>query len=462
MRALARDASNDEVKKRLDQFVLPFAIRVDHRLVTLAVAAGKERTEVKAPAGTTGEWTHTVTYPVGSKVVVEARRPGYRTQSLTISADARKAGIALILKRGHAWHSELGAEIGAAPTVGSGQVVVATHKPSLEIIEVTSGTARAVAFANNLDRFAATPLVDGNRAYAVLDDRLVCVDIVSRLLQWQYPDPQDPALLDLNPASLFVQPNPLILGQTQIFAGSVRGKIYTLAWDGLTVVTGPVTELDSQITGAPLVDHHHGLSTLYMPTTNGLDARDPTEADAQTGLEQRWFFASGGELVGRPTRVEIKGKPAILICDATGMVLAIDADPRVAEADRKIAAWPIDGGISAGATVHAPSHTAYVASGGGHDGAVVALDLDNVGQQRWRFPAQGAIGAIAGSPAVGRRGIYVGDDQGHLYCLDRDTGVERWQVDLGAKIVGGILAHEGRIFVPAFGGSLSCFDEGED
>jgi len=34
--------------------------------------------------------------------------------------------------------------------------------------------------------------------------------------------------------------------------------------------------------------------------------------------------------------------------------------------------------------------------------------------------------------------------------------------DVGAPVVGGLLAHDGRVYVPAAGGSLSCYEEGEE
>jgi outer membrane protein assembly factor BamB len=60
------------------------------------------------------------------------------------------------------------------------------------------------------------------------------------------------------------------------------------------------------------------------------------------------------------------------------------------------------------------------------------------------------------------RGIYIADAKGLLHCLDPLTGAERWKAEIGGAAVGGILAHDGRVFVPTKSGQLVCFEEGEE
>ena len=93
---------------------------------------------------------------------------------------------------------------------------------------------------------------------------------------------------------------------------------------------------------------------------------------------------------------------------------------------------------------------------------MIAIDLAHPGQLLWRFPAQGRSTPVAAAPAIGKRGIYIADQLGTLRCLDTATGVERWHADLGSAAASGILAHDGRIFVPTRAGLLVCFEEGEE
>jgi outer membrane protein assembly factor BamB len=62
---------------------------------------------------------------------------------------------------------------------------------------------------------------------------------------------------------------------------------------------------------------------------------------------------------------------------------------------------------------------------------------------------------------VGRKGVYVADANGVLYCINPKTGELQWQADLGSQVATGILAVNGRVYVPTRGGNLMCFEEGE-
>ena len=97
-------------------------------------------------------------------------------------------------------------------------------------------------------------------------------------------------------------------------------------------------------------------------------------------------------------------------------------------------------------------------------GRVACLDLSAAGQGRlrWKFPAQGSLGQISGRPALGQLGVYLADTGGMLYCLDAETGAERWRVDVGSPISTGLATHDGRIYVPTRGSGLLCFQEGEE
>jgi outer membrane protein assembly factor BamB len=139
--------------------------------------------------------------------------------------------------------------------------------------------------------------------------------------------------------------------------------------------------------------------------------------------------------------------------------MAINANPQVAESKRALGSWPLDGTGIAGAAYRAGQNVAYVAVA---EGRVMAVDLARPGQLIWRFPAQGTSGPLTAAPVIGQRGIYIADQQGTLHCLNAATGVERWRADLGSPASSGILAHEGRIFVPTRAGLLMCFEEGEE
>jgi outer membrane protein assembly factor BamB len=199
---------------------------------------------------------------------------------------------------------------------------------------------------------------------------------------------------------------------------------------------------------------------LYVPTGNQLSVFDTTSATEHTALTRLYGIRTRGDVVGRLARTTVAGRAAILATDTSGLVLAVDADPAAPENRRAIGSWALDGTCIGGPVCSATPPVAYVAVA---EGRVTAIDLARPGQLLWRFPAQGAIAAqIPGAPTIGIRGIYFADGNGTLHCLDAQTGAERWKTDLGSPVTTGILAHEGRIYIPTHGGSLICLEEGED
>jgi len=56
------------------------------------------------------------------------------------------------------------------------------------------------------------------------------------------------------------------------------------------------------------------------------------------------------------------------------------------------------------------------------------------GKKKWAFPAEGSVGSITSSPAIGQDGtIYVGSDDGNLYAV-RPDGTQIWQFATGGKV----------------------------
>ncbi|MCK6489377.1 MAG: PQQ-like beta-propeller repeat protein [Planctomycetes bacterium] len=154
----------------------------------------------------------------------------------------------------------------------------------------------------------------------------------------------------------------------------------------------------------------------------------------------------------------VAGRAAVLASDSSGLVVAIDTDPRTPDPRRIIGSWALDGTSPSAPTVSGQHAFVNVA-----EGRVLGLDLAQPGPVRWRLPAGlGSLGSLAGEPAVGQRGIYVAGANGVLTCIEASTGRERWRCDLGQPVTGGLAARDGRVFVPVRSGQLWCFEEGED
>jgi outer membrane protein assembly factor BamB len=86
---------------------------------------------------------------------------------------------------------------------------------------------------------------------------------------------------------------------------------------------------------------------------------------------------------------------------------------------------------------------------------VVAVD-GATGQRRWAFQARGWI---YGSPAVNDNHVFVGSQDGNLYCLDKATGRQVWSFGTHNRIESTPSVAKGKVYVPSCDGSVYCLDE---
>lgn len=458
LRQLAQNSTSTEVADMVATLELPFTVRLDSRFAVLKIKRkGQPDLTVTAPADGSGPWTRVIRYPNDQSWSIEVQRAGFTTQTLIISAEARRSQATIALKRGPLWQTDLNAIPTTAPVASGKFLLVGTNKATLEVIDPGLGTARPIIFTDSVSEIAAPPQVHQNRAYTVVDDKITAIDIDTRTPTWTWPTQGTTTQLGFHPQSLWVQEHELIQGRTLVVAGTSgsSGTLITLGASGTHVEDYPPTALEAGVTGGPLVDHFNNYSTLYVPAGQQIIAFDATSPSEHSAPRKLFSVNTRGDVVGRLVRAQIGKRPVILATDASGIVLGLDADP---EAERKvIASWSLEGSPTHGTTVNPSVPIAYVAVS---EGRVLFLDLANPGQLLKRFPPQGSLGPLPGPPVVGRNGVYIADANGVLYCIDAVTGTERWRADLGSPVSTGILAVDGRIFVPTRGGNLLCFEEG--
>jgi outer membrane protein assembly factor BamB/Tfp pilus assembly protein PilF len=452
-------ASSKGVSDYAARLELPFTVKVDSHLATLVIKRqGLAEQTVHAPPGTRGPWSHRLTYLPGDSVAVEARRPGFTTQTLPISFQGRRSQAAIVLARGPLWQTDLGAVPVTAPVPTAKFVLVGTNKGTLEVVDTGLGSSRPVVFPATVDEFKAPPLVFQNLAYVVLENRLHVIDIATHNELWKYPAGDQDSPLRLT-GSLWVQEHELIPGQVLVFLGAAKGEVLTYSVDGRKLIVYPKTALPGELSGALVGDQYEPNHTiLYAPAGNQLCAFDTTGATEKSSPTALYNLRTRGEVIGRLVRSTAAGRPALLAIDNSGLLVAIDANPGVPDLQRAFASWAIDG-TGTGIACQPGRAVAYVGIG---EGRVVAADLAKPGQLAWRFPAQGSIGALNAPPVIGLHGIYVADAAGILHCIDAQNGAERWRAELGSPASAGILASDGRIYVPTRGGMLACFEEGDE
>ena len=461
LRSLAKDSVTAEVEGYLARLALPFTVRLDSRHAYVVVKRkGQPDVIRRAPAGTTGAWSDQQRYPVAETMTLEIRRPGYAAQTLIVNAETRRSQAVVALKRGWLWQADLKATPTTAP-IATGKYLLVGTNSSLEVIDPGLGTSRAVAFPDSVSELAAPPFVFQNKAYLVLDERIVAVDIDTRTVVWTWPGRDDGDQPRPSPGSLWVQEHELIQGRTQLFAGSTSSRLISLGIGLDSVAAYPAVQLDNALTGAPLVDRLGNASTLYLPAGQALLAFDATSGSERVPPRQLFAIATRGDVVGQPVRATVAGRPAILVTDASGIVVAVDADINAVR--KTIGSWSLEGTPTHGVAVRDGEKVAYVAT---NEGRVLFLDLAKPGQLLKRFPPQGTLATIPGPPAIGAKGLYIADANGVLYAIDKTSGAELWRCDVGSPVGTGILCHDHRIYVPTRpggggGGSLLCFEEGE-
>ena len=454
-------AAGKGVAEYADTLALPFTVHLDSQLVSLAIKRGGAEQIIKAPAEAKGPWKYHLTYVHSENVTIEARRQGFRPATFQVASKARKSQVTLTLTRGALWQSTLNESVGVTTPVSFGKfILIGTNKATIEVVDSNLGATRPITFPSTPDEFKQAPVIFQNQILTILDNRLTAIDSTTRTTEWRFPNTNSESTLRLT-GSLVVQEHQLIPGQLLYFLAGAGGEVISFARDQEGRLIGyPKVQVGSEFTGQLLGDQYEsGRTLLYAPAGNHLKVFDTTAVTEHDSPKSLYEVRTRGELIGQLVRANVAGQPAILAIDSSGLLVAINANPQVAENKRTLGSWPLDGNGVGGAAYRAGHNVAYVAVA---EGRVMAVDLARPGQLIWRFPTQGSGAPLTAAPVIGQRGIYIADQQGILRCLNAVTGVERWHVDLGYAASGGILAHDGRIFVPTRAGLLMCFEEGEE
>jgi tetratricopeptide (TPR) repeat protein len=457
--AIVKVSTSRDLRRYVDTLGLPFVVKVDSPLTGLAVrraTAGEQF--VRAPAGTTGPWMYRLLYVPAETVSIEARRTGFTPQTVVVNYQGRRSSAGITLARGPLWRAELEGAAVTAPVAGGKTVLVGTDRSSLEVLDPGIGAHRPISLPQSVDEFRAAPFIFQGNAWVVLDHRLWGIDLATRAPVLTWPAAQTETRLRLN-GSLWVQEHELIPGQVLTVLGGANGILQVQAVDRGRVIPYPAVSLGGDLTGSMAgAQVEIGRTLLFVPVGSQVQVFDTTAATEHAVMTPLYVVRTRGDIVGTPVPAQVAERRAMLALDASGLLVALGVVPAEAPEDqRAIGSWVLEGtGVDRAAVA---ANRAVVALS---EGRVVAVDLAKPGQILWRFPSQGSMGALAGAPVIGKRGVYVADANGTLHCLDVDSGVEKWRADLGNPVRTGILAYEGHVYVPTRNGVVACFEEGDE
>jgi outer membrane protein assembly factor BamB/tetratricopeptide (TPR) repeat protein len=459
---LANDATGHDVRDYYTALELPYRLQIDNQNVVLTIRrAGADDATVTSKER--GGWTYQLTYRVAETVKVTASRTGFSPQVLAISTQGRITQSTVTLLRGPRWRQELTGTAVTRPVVAGKFVLLGTDHATIEVVDPVLGSNRNIPFPNTVAEFRSEPFVLQDRAYVVMDDHVTAIDLNSRVTLWSWPD-EGALNLQLS-GGLWIQEHDIKPGELLGLLATNKGGLIPFEVDGQGHVR-PYQALDvgSDITGAPFIDHPDASrSILYEPAGTSLNVYDVSSFTDAAPPKLIYSQPARQDILGRPVRAQVAvgngQRQAILISDSSGTIIALDAEPTTPLQRRVLGSWGVGGTSPTAPVVRPGKPVAYVAIA---EGQVVALDLQHPGQPLWRFPAQNGIGQIAGAPVIGQHAVYVADANGILHALDFQTGAERWRADLGSPAVVGLLAWDGRVFVPTRSGHLVCFEEGDE
>lgn len=118
--------------------------------------------------------------------------------------------------------------------------------------------------------------------------------------------------------------------------------------------------------------------------------------------------------------------------------------------------FPEDEDIKLDGIYGTPVTAAGVVYFGAYNGDVYALDLE-AGRPLWAQAFQ-TDGPVIGGVALGQDILYAASDDGILYAIDPESGVERDRFDAGESIWATPLATEGAVYVATMDGELYALD----
>jgi outer membrane protein assembly factor BamB len=117
--------------------------------------------------------------------------------------------------------------------------------------------------------------------------------------------------------------------------------------------------------------------------------------------------------------------------------------------------WQFDTDIPLGSSAAVVDGKIYV---GSNDGAVYCINAAD-GSQIWKVSlSQGYSAAISSSIAVADGKLYFGCYNGDVYCLDASTGAQVWAYTTDSSVQSSPAVVNGHVYVGSWDGNLYCLD----
>ena len=160
-------------------------------------------------------------------------------------------------------------------------------------------------------------------------------------------------------------------------------------------------------------------------------------------LSKIWEYQTGSKIIASPVVFENK----LYIGDRKGILHAIDANTGEL-------LWQFDAEAGIDSTCAVTRNGVFFNN---RDGYIFRLNPQN-GELIWKY---NTLGVDCASPVIGGGRIFcgTGGDRDYVYALDDDLGILFWSVDVGGDVCSSPAFYDWKVYVGANDGFLYCFNK---
>lgn len=281
---------------------------------------------------------------------------------------------------------------------------------------------------------------------------------VSRLLPSPAPPPTLPSTTTTTtiplPRDRTVGPVPDLAGGAAYRGGPTRTGV--LDAEGPRQVTGRFWKSSpGGFFGADPVAYG---KLLFVPSATG----DLVYAVDQSTGDVSFEIALGSRPSTAVTVGQVKSKDALTSSGLNLMLLATEAETLYARDAIQAAVAPTWQVSTPGVVRGPPVIVDNVVVVATDAGVVLGLDAKDNGRELWRYPAEGAMGAVVAAPAADDGIVYIADREGSVHLIDGLTGRPRCEAPisaLGPVAVPPVIA-DGTLFVFMEQGQIQAWPAG--
>ncbi len=335
------------------------------------------------------------------------------------------------------WNYTTGGFVDASPTVVGGKVYVSSWDSRIYCLDAATGTL--IWNYTTSGAMMYTPAIADGKVYVGSNNtNLYCLNALSGVLIWNYTTGGD------------VASSPAVV-DGEVYVGSTDNKVYCLnAATGALIwsyTTGGAVFSSPAVADGKVYVGSYSDKIYCLDAANGASIWNYTAACADSSPA----VADGKVYVGSAFDTNVyclNAATGAFVWSYTTMAFVISS-PAVVDGRVYIVAGQVYCFGSLGSDDwpmfrYDPQHSGYSAS-----------TAYNANQTPWSYTTGGAVDS---SPAVVDGRVYVGSDDGNIYCLSAATGAHIWSYTTGGAVKSSPAVVDGKVYVGSDDNKLHCLN----